>query len=91
MSLSPTLGKNEEVEQHIKKKTHKLNALRFWIEGGVILLYGFDSVLIVWDLPGFLPKILPTITFIEIIRFSLVVEWVSHFYPMEIHAYYLRY
>jgi len=28
-SLSPTLSKNEKVEKHIKKKTHKLNALRF--------------------------------------------------------------
>ena len=35
MSLSPTLGKNEKVEQHIRKKTHKPNALRFWVEGGI--------------------------------------------------------
>jgi len=35
MSLSLTLNKNEKVEQHIKKKTHKLNALRFWVKGGV--------------------------------------------------------
>jgi len=38
MSLSPTLGRNEKVEQHIRKKTHKPNALRFWIEYGVISL-----------------------------------------------------
>jgi len=38
-SRSPTLGKNEKIEQHIRKKTRKLNALRFWVEGGVIPLY----------------------------------------------------
>ena len=41
VSLSLTLGRNEKVEQHIRKKTHKLNALRFWVGGGVILLYGW--------------------------------------------------
>jgi len=46
VSRSPTLGRNEKVEQHIRKKTCKSNALRFWVEGGVILLYGFDSILI---------------------------------------------
>ena len=40
VSLSPTLSRNEKVEQHIRKKTHKPNALRFWVEGGVIPLYG---------------------------------------------------
>jgi len=39
MSLSPTLGKNERVEQHIRKMTHKPKALRFWVEYGVIPLY----------------------------------------------------
>jgi len=29
VSLSPTLGRNEKVEQHIIKNTHKPNALRF--------------------------------------------------------------
>ena len=38
MSLSPTLSRNEKVELHIRKKTHKSNALRFWVEGGVIPL-----------------------------------------------------
>jgi len=58
MSLSPTLGRNEKVEQHIKKKICKLNALRFWVEGGVIPLY-------VWPCshclrsPQFSPRILP--------------------------------
>ena len=46
MSLSPTLGRNEKVEQYVRKKTHKLNALRFWVGGGVIPLYGFGSILI---------------------------------------------
>ena len=45
VSLSPTLGRNEKVEQHIRKKTHKLNVLRFWVEGSVIPLY-VGSVLI---------------------------------------------
>jgi len=45
-SLNLTLSINEKVEQHIKKKTHKPNALRFWVEGGVILLCGFGSCLI---------------------------------------------
>jgi len=39
VSLSLTLDRNEKVEQHIRKKTYKPNALRFWIEGDVILLY----------------------------------------------------
>jgi len=39
VSLSPTLSRSEKVEQHIIKKTHKPNALRFWVEGGVIPLY----------------------------------------------------
>jgi len=44
VSLSPTLGRNEKVEQYIKKKTHRPNALRFWIDGGVIPLYGLSLV-----------------------------------------------
>jgi len=44
VSRSPTLGRNEKVEQHIRKKTHKPNTLRFWVEGGVILLYGLALV-----------------------------------------------
>jgi len=36
VSLSHTLSRNEKVEQHIKKKTHKPIALRFWVGGGVI-------------------------------------------------------
>jgi len=41
VSLSLILGRNEKVEQHIRKKTHKPNVLRFWVEGGIIPLYGF--------------------------------------------------
>ena len=44
VSVSPTLNRNEKVEQHIRKKTHKSNALRFWVEGGVILLYDWALV-----------------------------------------------
>jgi len=55
MSLSLILSKNEKVKQHIRKKTHKLNALRFWVEGSVILLYGFDSCLILVCLPNISP------------------------------------
>jgi len=53
VSRNPTLDRNEKVEQHIKKKTRKPNALRFWVEGGVIPLCGFGSVLILVDLPAF--------------------------------------
>jgi len=35
----PILSRNEKVEQHIRKKTHKLNTLKFWVEGGVIRLW----------------------------------------------------
>jgi len=31
MSLSPTISKNEKVDECIKKKTHKYSALRFKI------------------------------------------------------------
>jgi len=60
VSLSPTLSRNEKVEQHIRKKTHKPNALRFWVEGGVISLYGFDSVFILVRSPDFAPSNYPT-------------------------------
>jgi len=60
VSLSPTLDRNEKVEQHIRKKIRKPNALRFWVKGGVIPLY------VVWlsshclRSPQFSPWILPT-------------------------------
>jgi len=44
VSRSPTLGRNEKVEQHIRNKIRKPNALRFWVEGGVIFLYGLALV-----------------------------------------------
>jgi len=59
VSLSPTLSRSEKVEQHIRKKTHKPNALRFWVEGGVILLCGFGSVFILVRSPQFCPLGLP--------------------------------
>jgi len=40
VSLGPTLRWNEKVEKHIRKKTHKPNALRFLVEGGVVPLCG---------------------------------------------------
>jgi len=61
VTLSPTLGRNEKVEQYIRKKTHKPNALRLWVEGGVISLYmlwlNYHSCEIS---PRFSPWILPT-------------------------------
>ena len=59
VSRSPSLGRNEKFEQHIRKKTHKPNALRFWVEGGVILLCGFGSVFILVRSPQFCPLGLP--------------------------------
>ena len=50
VSLSPTISRNEKVEQHIRKKIHKPNVLRFWVEGGVIFLY-VGSILILIILP----------------------------------------
>jgi len=44
LSLNPTLGTNEKIELYIRKKTHKPNALRFWVGGGVIPLYGLTIV-----------------------------------------------
>ena len=63
VSLSPTLGRNEKVEQHIRKKTRKPNALRFWVEGGVITLYvvWLSSFSFLWDLPGISPSNSPNI------------------------------
>ena len=46
VSLSFTLTRNEKVKQYIKKKIHKPNALRFWVEVGVIPLYGSNFCLI---------------------------------------------
>jgi len=47
VSLSPTLVKNEKVKQYIRIKTHKLIVLRFWVESGVNVLYGWTHVSLV--------------------------------------------
>jgi len=60
VSLSPTLSKNEKVEQHIRKKTHKPNALRFWVEGGVISLYELAQFSFLFVSPVFTPLNYPT-------------------------------
>jgi len=62
VSLSPTLSKYEKVEHHIRKKTHKSNALKFWVEDGVILLFRSGSCLILFFLSPwyFLSSIFPT-------------------------------
>jgi len=52
VSLSPTLTRNEKVEHYIRIKTHKLIALRFWIESGVNILYGWAQVSLVLYLPS---------------------------------------
>ena len=63
MSLSPTLGRNEKVEQHIRKKTRKPNVLRFWVGGGVISLYGLTQFSLFEISPRFPPRILPTVLY----------------------------
>jgi len=60
VSRSPTLGRNEKFEQHIRKKTRKPNALRFWVESDVILLYGLTLISFLFVFPRFPPRILPT-------------------------------
>jgi len=40
VSLSPTLTRTEKIEHYIRIKTHKLIALRFWVESGVGVLCG---------------------------------------------------
>jgi len=47
VSLSPTLTRNEKVEHYIRIKTHKLIALRFWVESGVNALCGWAHVSLV--------------------------------------------
>jgi len=60
VNLSPTLSKNEKVEQHIRKKTHKPNALRFEVEGGVIFLYELAQFSFLFVSPVFTPLNYPT-------------------------------
>jgi len=54
------LSRNEKFEQHIRKKTHKPNALRFWVEGGVTPLYGLTLISFLFVFPRFPLRILPT-------------------------------
>jgi len=60
VSRSPILGRNKKVEEHIRKKTRKPNALRFWVEVGVIPLYVLAQFSFLEISPVFLPWILPT-------------------------------
>ena len=59
VSLSPTLSRNEKVKQHIRKKTHKPNALRFWVEGDVIPLHGLTLVSFLLISPVVPPRFSP--------------------------------
>jgi len=61
------LRRNEKVEQHIRNKTHKLNVLRFWVEGDVISLCKFGSILIIVRYP-LLPRITQQIYWKNIIK-----------------------
>jgi len=61
VSLSLTLSRNEKVELHIRKKTYKPNALRFWVEGGCHSLMCFGFCLILVCLLGVFPSDFPNI------------------------------
>jgi len=39
VSINTTLARNEKVEHHIRIKTHKPIALRFWVESGISMSY----------------------------------------------------
>jgi len=60
VSLSLTLGRNEKLEHHIRTKTHKPIALRFWVESGVNALCGWTQVSLVLYLPSETPFVDPT-------------------------------
>jgi len=57
------LGRSQTVrhEPTCIREWHHLQpkALRFWVEGDIIPLYGLAFVSFLWDLPGFSPQILP--------------------------------
>jgi len=38
VSLSPTLIRNNKVEQYIKIKTHKFSVLKFWVKSDINVL-----------------------------------------------------
>jgi len=53
VSLSPTLSKSKRVKHHIRMKTHKFIALRFWVRGGVNpLCVGWAHVSLMLYLPS---------------------------------------
>jgi len=51
------LSINDKVAQHTRKKTHKSNALRFWVESGVISYVGLAHVSFLFILLGVSPSI----------------------------------
>jgi len=56
-SQSPTLVINEKVGHYIMINTHKLIALKFWIESGVNALCGWAQVSLVLYLPSDTPSL----------------------------------
>jgi len=56
VSLSPSLTRIEKVEHHIRIKTHKPIALRFWVESGVNALCGWAQISLVFVLPNETPS-----------------------------------
>jgi len=83
VSLSSTLGMNEKVEQHIRKKTHKPNALRFWVESGVIPLY-VGSILILVRSPKCFPLEFPNKWY----QSRWFTTWTSRWFSPRIYYYY---
>lgn len=45
--LIPTLDKNEKVEHHIRKTTHKSIVVMFWFESGINILCELNSYFII--------------------------------------------
>jgi len=88
VSLSPTLNRNEKVEEHIRKKTHKLNTLRFWVVGGVIPSCGFDSVLILMRSPHFASLDYRTLSnpFVGCLKCFFVVDYDNLFKNLQNHG-----
>jgi len=52
MSISLTLCKNEKVKHHIRMNTHKIIALKFWVENGVNVLCDWTQVSLMLHLYG---------------------------------------
>jgi len=53
------LTRNEKVKHYIRIKTHKLIALRFWVESGVNALCGWAQVSLVFVLSSDTPLYKP--------------------------------